>query len=229
MRSVVSVVLFAVFFEFLLPNHQLQKYVRIVTSFFILFILISPLLTIIKQNDDVENWVQHIENKSPNVEKKFALSDIYQTGEQIRSMQHEAITENVERQLATQIKSELQAKFAIAISDINVKTKKNTQNHAILSHIRLNITQVNDIWQGSDSNLVESEASAMSLFTPIDPIDSIYLDSSEIDFSFDEQSNQTQLMTDSQTYRAIKEYLADKWSVPIEQISIREKIEHALK
>lgn len=71
--SVLGIVLVSVLIEIILPSGQTAKYIKSVFSIFVVYVLISPVLTLIKKDYDITKYVQQ-----GNVEiNQTLLNNIY--------------------------------------------------------------------------------------------------------------------------------------------------------
>ncbi len=142
-RSLIIIILLATCFEFLLPNNQMQRYVKTIVSLFILLMILSPILMFFQRDWDTDLWLQTIESKQSNMRtnNKLELDAILQEGDRLKSNHRTTAIEHVEQQLVQQITDELQPQTNYKVAHVEVKLDYQTDVptltgiHVTLQHI----------------------------------------------------------------------------------------------
>lgn len=123
--SVLGIVLVSVLIEIILPSGQTAKYIKSVFSIFVVYVLISPVLTMIKKDYDITKYVQQ-----GNIEvNQVLLNNIYKD-------QIEAKSTDIENALEKEGYSGVKVKILYNIVDNQIileKVKINLDNLVITS------------------------------------------------------------------------------------------------
>lgn len=98
-KEIIYIILFATFLEFLLPNGQMRKFIRVIIGLFIMLAILSPVMDIMSKGQQLESlpsWreLSNKDNKTSESANKIAASqeqlaiDLYrqQLAKQIRSV-----------------------------------------------------------------------------------------------------------------------------------------------
>ena len=88
--SVLGIVLVSVLIEIILPSGQTAKYIKSVFSIFVVYVLISPILSMIKKDYDITKYLQRV-NMQIN---QTLLNNIYKDQIDAKNTDIENILEN---------------------------------------------------------------------------------------------------------------------------------------
>ncbi len=186
-QGVIIAVIIATIIEMLLPDNGNSKYVRVVIGVFILFSIISPVISKIKGNNDYMKIDTYMENKTAkntvsastvSIDSKATIKKMY------------------EENLKIDIKSKLTQKGYV-ISDINLEILDN--NEYTLNKIEFKVTE--------KSNANNKNQNATTIVENIENI-KVSLGGS----SKDDKKEQQSIISESEK-RKLKEYLSNVYEV----------------
>jgi len=139
LKQVIAVVLLAGLIDLLLPNKAMQRYVRLVAGLIILLTIMSPIIHLLqgdfdtKLKESFEQW-QQVE---PGKEYKMpTLQDIEEQAERLKNKQQEAAASLTEKQLAVEMRSELERAAGLHVASVRVQLEgyrkgENPSIHAV--------------------------------------------------------------------------------------------------
>ncbi|WP_027340168.1 stage III sporulation protein AF [Halonatronum saccharophilum] len=85
-RNIVLVILFANFIEILLPNSQMRKYVKVVMGFFIILVILNPLLSILEFGSGDYNIFESSIDDAPSFQRILSKGErMREEDSQVRS------------------------------------------------------------------------------------------------------------------------------------------------
>lgn len=187
-QQLILVVIMATFLDLLLPNNTMQRYVRLVMGLVILMLILSPLLTLLKSDWDVNNALQE-EQETFGGE----LESMPRIQEKVNHMQHQQqqwIGENVQKKIETDIEAAVERQFDVLIEDVAV-TLTDEGNQVAINEMVL---------------IVENEKSTRDEMTSVTPI--------RIDVSDEQDAKEvsSNLQTDaSRQFTEMRKWLARQW------------------
>ncbi|MFD2672763.1 stage III sporulation protein AF [Marinicrinis sediminis] len=91
LQEIVLIVLFATFIELLLPNHSMQRYVKVVLSLLVLLTILQPIVRLLQSDWQMEHLLQGAQQTSvtPTGNEIRPLSDIMAEAAHIQQKQQE--------------------------------------------------------------------------------------------------------------------------------------------
>lgn len=140
LKSIILVILLAVFLDLLLPNQTMQRYVRTVMSLFIVLTLMSPLFSLMDVRPQVERRLADgllPQNQAAGGGELRPVSGIRSDAEAFRSKQQEQSLRLVESQAAEVMKQQLEQTLGIRIASIRVKAQMNSRGQPVLSGVEV--------------------------------------------------------------------------------------------
>ena len=130
-KNVVLIILFANFIELLLPNNKFRNYVRVVIGFFVILVIIVPVLELMNFNLTDFNFELNKGAKGGN------LTEILAAGEKLKSKKLKKMRENYKKRLTHQIQAVINLNSQL--KDPKIKIKLNNSNK--LKKITIDTTQ----------------------------------------------------------------------------------------
>jgi len=118
-KNLIFIILFTSLLEMFLPENNMRKYVRVVMGFFIITVLISPLLLVFRQNFSViqdvipENMINNNWNK------------IEEQGREIEEANHKLLLNYYENKVATRVKEVISLNYDNYQQEIRVSLNNN--------------------------------------------------------------------------------------------------------
>jgi stage III sporulation protein AF len=119
LRQIVLLVLIATFMDLLLPNHSMDRYVKLVMGLLIILAILSPVFSLIRKDWDVSALA--FRNGGTDVQDMTSLESIRQRGETLGRTQDQLIKEQAEDQMAQSIRHEIEDRFRVTVSSVQVK------------------------------------------------------------------------------------------------------------
>lgn len=132
--TIIYICIFAVILELILPNNKLRKYVGVLVTLIIILTLISPIISVLK-NDEV---VEVISSAISNVKSKVKIKEYNFNGLQNRII-FSSVKEDIEREIYTACSESFDVKYGIS------KVKLELNDEYKIEHIDVyvkNLTQV---------------------------------------------------------------------------------------
>ncbi|WP_019532739.1 stage III sporulation protein AF [Paenibacillus ginsengihumi] len=185
LKSIILVVLLAVFLDLLLPNQTMQRYVRTVMSLFIVLTLMSPLFSLMDVRPQIERRLASgllLQNQAAGGGELRPVAGIRSDAEAFRSKQQEQSLRLVESQAAEVMKQQLEQSLRIRVASIRVKAELNGQGQPALSGVEVLAANEAAEQKAAEQKAAERKAagarggSAPALVEPIEPIAPVAID-----------------------------------------------------
>jgi stage III sporulation protein AF len=240
LQSIVIAVLFAICLEFLLPTHQLQRYVKTVMGLLILLILLAPVLTLGRSGFTIDDLMQQIQQQlhpahahSPlsQQEAGTSLQAIIQQSEQLKTLYHDQATAHVEQQLAQDIRQQLQVHLQAhspassqaysQVSNVAVQLHQDASEEVVITsvHVTLQFTTQHELQKQSneDTQLHAQAERSQFIMQPMQPVQPVETIQRSRDAPFIREA-------EASSYTAEKErcisWISHNWNLRRSQITI---------
>lgn len=116
--NIVIFILVAVIMELLVPNTQLQKYVKMVVGLLLILLLVSPLLNIFTVNlDDVYETIR----AEQKISEDLMENNMNKQKKEIQATQSAYIEEQMAVQMKRQVEEELMEQYELQISQLTIE------------------------------------------------------------------------------------------------------------
>lgn len=194
-QGIIVAIVIATLIELILPNGSSRKYVKVVIGIYILFTIISPMITKFKKDDFNINEILNTEE----YEQKLA-KDNNKISTKLEDNNSRTIKDIYINNLTTDIKSKLKEKGYYTVSS-NIKVKDD-ENYTI-ENISLDLTSTKDEYD--NRNNIEQVNIEMIEIKP----------ESKNNLS----NNNSTILTESQK-KEVKEYLSKTYDVDTKNIEI---------
>lgn len=132
-RDLVILVIFASLVEMLLPNGALKKYVKVVMGFFIVTIVISPLLLALRGDQQI--FYPFLPAANPKLQQQ-----IQRQGEQMQKENEKLVRGNLQTQLAQQMRALILTQEGVEDAEVKVIVSKEGK----IDSVQINLTPVKD-------------------------------------------------------------------------------------
>jgi stage III sporulation protein AF len=153
-RKIILIILLAHFIEMLLPDNDLKKYVEVVIGFFLILVLLTPILRLSGRR------ISQLEfNLTPSAQPSFA--QIVQTGKNLRRQQMEETQGDYKQKLSNQV--EAVARLNARITNPQVEIELDSQNNLRQITIKAVSQNRSDSASTTDDNGDQSQALAEEL------------------------------------------------------------------
>lgn len=202
LRQIVLLVLIATFIDLLLPNHSMDRYVKLVMGLLIILAILSPVFSLIRKDWDVS--ALGFRSGGTDVQDMTSLEAIRQRGETLGKTQDQLIKEQAEDQMAQSIRREIEDRFHVTVSSVQVKAATPAANRSPgVSLVSLVVTP-----EGLGSQEGETSVAPVKEVGPV-----------EIDTMKQEPVEQKRTGDDALS-RRIRTYLAETWHLRPDQIRV---------
>mgnify|MGYP001384016954 CR=1 FL=1 len=197
-QQLILVVIMATFLDLLLPNNAMQRYVRLVMGLVILMLILSPLLTLLKNDWDI-NSVLQVEQETVGGELE-SMPQIEERVGRLQQQQQQWVDENVQKRVETEIEAAVEQQFDVPVEDVYVSLTDDDHQ-----------TAINDIVL-----TIDNDKSASEKIVAVDPIDIDVSDTQETKEAFSNEQ-----MNESPQFTTIRKWLAQQWLVEESNIHIK--------
>lgn len=194
LQTIVVFILFATIIELLLPNSNMQRYVKMIVSMLLLMLILQPLMAIFSK--DLTDFIPNLASADV-VNEKHLKNSIEAKKIDIESEQRAYISEQVAVQLKRQVEEELRNEFQVEIESLTL-TLDEEQIRAQISEAIKQVT----VYVRSNNKNNSNRA--------IEPVDLISIHTSE-PLAVKEDNNTVQT-------KQVQEHLAETWLIPKEII-----------
>lgn len=124
--NIIIFILLATVIDMLLPNSNLQKYVKVVVSLLLITIILSPIMKIF--STDFESAIASISSFQGNVDEKKMENLIELQKKEIQASQHAYILEQTAVQLKVDAEEELMEQYGMKIAEIEIEAEEMDEN-----------------------------------------------------------------------------------------------------
>lgn len=131
LKDVVMIILLATFIDLMIPNHSLQRYVKVVVSLILLLTILSPVISLFKAERNIFRAAELAAGSggagtvaATGGAAGGAMPSLQQLLEAGSGMKREAEAETralVERELAGMMRTDLEQQLGVAVSDLEVR------------------------------------------------------------------------------------------------------------
>ena len=123
-RNLILVILLAHFIELLLPDNELRKYVKVVIGFFVIIVILTPLLQVTNRQLPGLDF-NLVATRTPS------FAEIVDRGKQLRENQQEKVEQDYQRKLAQQIKAVIKLNSNLTNLQVEVKLARKAEKEKI--------------------------------------------------------------------------------------------------
>ncbi|OEH94485.1 stage III sporulation protein AF [Bacillus solimangrovi] len=199
--NIVLFILLAMVVDMLLPNSAMQNYAKMVIGLLLILLILTPILRIF--SEDFEEILRTMEIGN-SVQSEQLKNRLELKKKEIQANQRAYILEETAVQMKENVQKELVERYGYSITNINLKLENDVGENwttVDLQSLQVSISQLSD-----EKENVES----------IDTVEPIQIDVSEI------KADQEEVKSNSGDYNELRAFLALKWGVDENKISIIE-------
>lgn len=224
LREIILVVMFAVIVDMLLPNHAMQRYIKVVVSLFILLTIISPILSLIRSDLHIHEIGAALDDwgSGQGGPRIASQEEIAANAERLRQANEQQTVRWVEERLATVIEEDLRTRGYHEVSEVLAKVEVKPNGQADIREIVIYIKEIDrpPSDSGRDVPEEESRADGGRLVRPIEPIKPVVI---EIDLSAGPPVTEASVQAPDRSIGSrltgeIRDVVAAEWSVSPENI-----------
>ncbi|MFA8438830.1 stage III sporulation protein AF [Pueribacillus sp. YX66] len=188
--NIVIFILVAVIMELLVPNTQLQKYVKMVVGLLLILLLLSPLLNVFSTDPDKIFDSIKIEE---TISEDFFEKNMNKQKKEIQATQSAYIEEQMAVQMKRQVEEELMERYELSIEQLTIQLNTDLQQNYE------NIKMVHAVMKKLDDNNVKKVARVEKVYIGSKP--SVKTNENRIE-------------------QEIKDFLANEWDIEQEKLII---------
>lgn len=188
--NIVIFILVAVIMELLVPNTQLQKYVKMVVGLLLILLLLSPLLNVFSTDPDKIFDSIKIEE---TISEDFFEKNMNKQKKEIQATQSAYIEEQMAVQMKRQVEEELMERYELSIEQLTIQLNTDLQQNYE------NIKMVHAVMKKQDDNNVKKVARVEKVYIGSKP--SVKTNENRIE-------------------QEIKDFLANEWDIEQEKLII---------
>ncbi|GAA5346465.1 stage III sporulation protein AF [Planifilum fimeticola] len=199
LKQIILLVLVATFFDLLLPNHSMERYVKLVMGLLIILAILNPIFSLLDKNLDLASFTA--EGQGVPEGNVADLSAIRREGEALQKTQERLVLSQVQQKLGESIKQDVEKQFDVRVvkSEVSVSQAGEKESPAI-QRVRLVISPRRNEGEGGE-------------VMPVQPVEPVVIGPDQ----------PVSAERDSPSPRApsrIASYLQQKWELSPEQVQV---------
>jgi stage III sporulation protein AF len=113
LKQIILLVLVATFFDLLLPNHSMERYVKLVMGLLIILAILNPIFSLLDKNLDLASFTPDSQGVPEG--NAAALSAIRREGEALQKTRDRLILSQVQKKLEETIKQDVERQFDVRV------------------------------------------------------------------------------------------------------------------
>lgn len=200
LKQIILLVLVATFFDLLLPNNSMERYVKLVMGLLIILAILNPIFSLLDKNLDLSFLIS--ENQGMPAKDAAALSTIRREGEALQKTQDRLILSQVQQKLAETIKQEVEKQFDVRVKRSEVFVSQAGEKESpVIQRVHLVISPRRNEGEGGD-------------VVPVQPVEPVVIGGS------DRSSPAERDSPSSPVPSRIADYLQQKWELSTEQVHV---------
>ncbi|MCO7176591.1 stage III sporulation protein AF [Sporolactobacillus kofuensis] len=188
--QIILIVLFAVILELLIPTGTFQKYIKFVIGLILVVALLDPVLKIFQIHPDQLLNGLAIEQKDDSIKKETARQK-----KEIENAQAAYIQEQVAVQMNDQVKEELNEKYGLQITHMDVSAKQKNRQE-------MSVDNVTVILEKTTRNHRDQESGIRT----IQPVKNVSI-------NLDDPDNSKQTVHEHNEMNKVRSFLAKRWAL----------------
>ncbi|TCS96391.1 stage III sporulation protein AF [Hazenella coriacea] len=205
LKQIVLLVLIATFIDLLLPNHSMDRYVKLVMGLLITMAILSPILSLFTEELDITKLAFEKQGGS-SADSMLPLSQIEEKSEKLKQQQSQLIQKQTESSMEKMISDALQQQFTVEVMKTNVITEISPEQVQKVKRIEV-VAKVKE---------KESiPATSQEVQSAIQPIESVRIGGQ---IMTNQGSSQDET---SQTAQLLVDFLTRTWHLEPDQVVVR--------
>lgn len=237
LKTVILIILLATFMDLLLPNHSMQRYVKMVVSLFIMMTLLSPVFELFQKNWDFSKLLVDAERRQENMsqlpdagsgdprrDRLASLETILKESRKLASNNQQQARQLMEERVAGMIKEQIETSEQKPVESVQVEAAVDDEGKPSIRRIRVNLSY-RDTAQALQKEKSEPVSPPLLSQMSIEPVKPVYIEIGDIDLRGTTDRNagppgEKPTPEMEQLRDKIKETIHRDWQVPVEQIDI---------
>ncbi|WP_088104720.1 stage III sporulation protein AF [Halalkalibacter urbisdiaboli] len=200
LTNIILLILLATILELMLPNSNMQRYVKMVVGLLLLVMILQPLLSIFTK--DVDEWLFSLSNQVDN-EKNSVEESINLQKRDIELGQLAYISEQVAVQLERQVEETLREEYSLEVARIDVEVSETTEAPVEMEDLKTIYVEVTEVKED------ESEEEMQEQVRPVSTV--------RIDTSSPLKTKETEQTIE---LKPVQQFLSESWQIPTDTISL---------
>lgn len=225
LKQLILMIMLATFVDLLLPNQNMQRYVKTVLGLFILMTLLNPIFALFQREWDLTKMADSVERLNGSravrgtpdmIGKEKPLAAILQDGHKLQAVNNKHSLQLVEAKLAEMIKQDVRQQKDVKIQDVSLKTYNDKHGAPQIDTLRVTLHYIDE------SKTVQPNPSR--IMEPVTPV--------SIEIKVDQKRNQPDITGDrsitpemKRTKEQVHRMLQEKWQLKADQVMIIYDIE----
>lgn len=198
-QQLVLAVIVATFLDLLLPNNTMQRYVRLVMGLMILMLILSPLLTFLKSDWNMNDLFS--DGRSTTNNELASLPHIQKQSEDLMEAQEKWVEDTVQSRMERAISDGIEQQFSLSVSEVFVSLSEKGEQ-----------VSVDGVVVTIDPN------SSVDGNGEIETVKPVNIDLS--DNRNEEETEQTSATATSSRMEEIQKWVSREWNIDVANIQI---------
>lgn len=198
-QQLVLAVIVATFLDLLLPNNTMQRYVRLVMGLMILMLILSPLLTFLKSDWNMNDLFS--DGRSTTNNELASLPHIQKQSEDLMEAQEKWVEDTVQSRMERAISDGIEQQFSLSVSEVSVSLSEKGEQ-----------VSVDGVVVTIDPN------SSVDGNGEIETVKPVNIDLS--DNRNEEETEQTSATATSSRIEEIQKWVSREWNIDVANIQI---------
>lgn len=224
LKEIIVVVLLAVFLDLILPNSQLQRYVKMVMGLLILMTMLSPVLRFLNHDFSLRMLSDYGLESQAGV---AGWEEVQRERDKLVEMQEQQSGKYLEEQIAARIKQQVEQQFGTAVKEVGVHTMplrgSPSSNPPVISSIEIVLHT-----SSAEAATGETGTGQPSPIDPIQPVSIVGIHIPEITTDNNIRDNQPALPPQSSADSSqdglladIVTHIANTWDLDTGSVTVR--------
>lgn len=135
-KQIILLVMVATFFDLLLPNHSMERYVKLVMGLLIILAILSPLFQLMNQDFHLSK-VMFALKEGWSDKEKTPFEQIQENIKKLEKSQNHLIQQQTEKSMEKMMTEQIEKKFAVEVVKTKIQTRLNQHQVPEISEIEL--------------------------------------------------------------------------------------------
>ncbi|SEN22887.1 stage III sporulation protein AF [Lihuaxuella thermophila] len=136
LKQIILLILIATFMDLLLPNHTMERYVKLVMGLLIILAILSPIFNLLQKDLNLSS-LAFTTDRSTDAKTLAPIDQIKQNSEKLKTAQNTLIQEQTEQAMEQMIQEQIAQKFPVEVMETNVTTQMSPEHVTRIKQIRL--------------------------------------------------------------------------------------------
>lgn len=203
LKQIILLVLVATFFDLLLPNHSMERYVKLVMGLLIILAILQPIFSLLDKDGNLLSFTPW--NSLDPEGNVAALSTIRREGEALQRTQDRLILDQVQKKMSETVKQDVEKKFDVTVKKSEVFVSEDgVRESPAIQRIQLVISPRRDKGEGGD-------------VVPVQPVEPVVIGSNR---SSSLERDSPSPPTRNKVASRVANYLQQRWELSTEQVHV---------